>query len=195
MTRDAPSANGRAGNIVAAWRRAVRDDPSLGANAKHVALTLATYMDAAGGSCFPGVEEVTLKTGRGRRTVQYGLRELERAGYLCVDLHRGRGHTNSYQATFPGAENALRERRFASENAQGATGKRAKRDEKRRTYGARSSQELVREGADAARCGPAAPLYIDEECFVCGTRTHVAMHDGRGLLCDACARAPGGETA
>jgi Helix-turn-helix domain len=86
--------------IVFPWRKAITDDRSLTANAKLVALTLSTRMDVHG-VCFPGVELVSLEAGRHPRTVQKGLRELERKGYLHIDEGGGRENPNTYTALLP----------------------------------------------------------------------------------------------
>ena len=96
-----------------AWRRAIRDDRRLSKNAKLVAMTLHTYMDADG-VAWPSIDTLAEGAGLHRRTVQYALGELERSGYLARsgwggDERRGGrragggGRSNYYWAVLPEA--------------------------------------------------------------------------------------------
>jgi DNA-binding GntR family transcriptional regulator len=81
-----------------AWRLAVRDS-TLRPTARHVALTLDTWMDK-NGHCFPERPTIADATGLGLRTVDAALRTLEHEGFLRVQRSRGR-HVNHYYATLP----------------------------------------------------------------------------------------------
>jgi hypothetical protein len=88
--------------VVFPWRKAVNDDRDLlSANAKHIALTLATNWINKHGVCFPEVETIALTASRHPRTVQRGLAELERRGFLHIEHGGGRGKTNTYTALIP----------------------------------------------------------------------------------------------
>ena len=82
------------------WTDAVCDDASLSATAKHVALTLAKYMNRAG-TCCPAVPTLARRTSRDPRTVQHAIAELVAARYLEVERGGGAGRTNTYYASFP----------------------------------------------------------------------------------------------
>lgn len=84
------------------WRSAVTDEgSSASALERHVALTLSMFMSEAGDSAFPAMETLAARCGRSASTVRGALRELERNGWLEVELNRGRGNTNRYRATIP----------------------------------------------------------------------------------------------
>lgn len=87
------------------WWRALRAS-SLTPTARHVALAIATYMDADGGGAWPSMATLSDDTGRSRRTVARAVQELEQAGYLDVSSGGGRrgdgGYvSNRYVATIP----------------------------------------------------------------------------------------------
>jgi Helix-turn-helix domain len=86
------------------WQRAIRDS-ELPPMTRHVALTLSTYMNAEGGSAFPGAARLARDTGRSERKVRERLGLLVKAGWL-VEVERGglRGEerrANRYQARTP----------------------------------------------------------------------------------------------
>lgn len=78
-----------------AWRIAVRES-SLDATAKHVALTLDTFMDKRG-LAWPGRQTLAEATGYAVRTVDRALVRLEQAGLLTVKRGGGR-RSNRYCA-------------------------------------------------------------------------------------------------
>ena len=85
------------------WTLAVRDDPRLPSATKHLALALATFMDA-GGYCHPGVATLAAAMSVDPRTVQRQLRDdapLRELGYLTISRGGGRSNTHGYQATLP----------------------------------------------------------------------------------------------
>jgi Helix-turn-helix domain len=77
------------------WRKGIRDHPGLSANAKHLALTLATYMDARL-VCWPSVATLAAGMSRHERTVQGAITELEEAEVIEVRPGGGRRNTNTY---------------------------------------------------------------------------------------------------
>lgn len=87
------------------WRSQLVEDPTLGASARHVALTLSLYMSERGDCAFPSVETLARDCARGKSTIVESLKSLELHGWLGVDrapgAPGGRGRTNSYRATFP----------------------------------------------------------------------------------------------
>jgi hypothetical protein len=88
------------------WRSAICES-DLPAPTRHVALTMALYMNERGGSCFPGAARLVRDTGLSRRTVWTALAELENQGWLNV-VKRGRRavkggklEANHYEARTP----------------------------------------------------------------------------------------------
>jgi hypothetical protein len=85
------------------WRLALMWDEELSAADRHVALTLALFMDIDGGSCRPGVRRLEWMTARKRATVISSIRNLERRSWLTVKrggIGKNRG-TSHYQARCP----------------------------------------------------------------------------------------------
>lgn len=80
------------------WRIAIRDS-DLHPAAKHVALTLDTYMNRHG-IAWPSRASLAAGTGRSISTVQRALVALEQAGFIAVAHSRGR-RSNLYSATIP----------------------------------------------------------------------------------------------
>ncbi len=68
----------------------------LGASPRLVALVLSTHMNRNGGSCFPSLATLQRETRLKRQTIWRAVAELESAGLLEVDRHRGR--SNRYRA-------------------------------------------------------------------------------------------------
>jgi hypothetical protein len=87
------------------WRTALRNS-DLTWKAKLVGFVLSTHMDSDGGSCFPAVPTVGREASMSERSVQAGLRELERAGLVVTGQRGGRHHgggyaSNTYRARLP----------------------------------------------------------------------------------------------
>jgi hypothetical protein len=80
------------------WRIAVRDS-SLDATAKHVALTIDTWMNRRG-IAWPSRGSLAAGTGRSTKTVDRALARLELAGFLVVARSTGR-RSNLYCAAIP----------------------------------------------------------------------------------------------
>jgi DNA-binding IscR family transcriptional regulator len=77
------------------WRVAVRDS-NLSPTAKHVALTLDTYMNSRG-LAWPTRTTLAGGVGVSVKTVERALKELSQSRFITV--HRGRGRTpNMYRA-------------------------------------------------------------------------------------------------
>lgn len=82
------------------WREDVCES-DCSANAKHIALTLSTWMNRRG-SCFPGKAAIARRSSRSEKTVVRGIHELEKARFLVVRRSSGGGNrTNTYQACLP----------------------------------------------------------------------------------------------
>ena len=86
------------------WRTAVAQS-DLTASEKHVALTLALFMNEVGGSAFPGAELLATYTSLSVRTVRSTLKSLVGKGWLTIVEHGGikggRRRANAYEATTP----------------------------------------------------------------------------------------------
>lgn len=86
------------------WRAAICES-GLSPVTRHVALTLALYMNERGGSAYPGPTRIANDTGLHVSTVKERLTELERFGWLeCVE--RGgrvgeRKRANAWEARIP----------------------------------------------------------------------------------------------
>jgi hypothetical protein len=81
-----------------AWRTAIRDS-DLDPTAKHVALTLDTYMNRHG-IAWPSRASLATGTGRTVSTIDRALRRLEHTGFLVVARSRGK-RSNLYSASLP----------------------------------------------------------------------------------------------
>ena len=92
-----------AASAKSAWQHAVLQS-DLPSTVKFVLLTLSVeWMDAAGGSCFPTLEQIAKKAGLSRQAVARALDQAVEAGYLHR-WHWGHGKGNrrwNYQATLP----------------------------------------------------------------------------------------------
>jgi len=92
-----------AASAKSAWQHAVLQS-DLPPTVKFVLVTLSIeWMDAAGGSCFPTLEQIAKKAGLSRQAVARALDQAVAAGYLHR-WHWGRGKGNrrwNYQATLP----------------------------------------------------------------------------------------------
>lgn len=87
------------------WVAAVRTS-ALPSYARHILLNLATYMDKAGGSCFPSTRRQALDTGLQRATVEKYLKIALQEGFLSAHKRDRAGQGwkgNSYQAILPAA--------------------------------------------------------------------------------------------
>lgn len=86
---------------VMLWQKAIVAS-ELESTTRLVALTLATHMDANGGSCRPGQSLLASETGLNLSTVRRHLRLLRDEGWLSVTSVRREmiGTQNHYRATF-----------------------------------------------------------------------------------------------
>jgi hypothetical protein len=82
--------------LVPTWRNEIRDS-ELDAKAKHVGLTLSTWM-SSDGVCYPSRPTQAEACGYSVRTIDRAIARLERAGLLVVSRGTGRGNSNQYAA-------------------------------------------------------------------------------------------------
>ena len=88
------------------WEKGIRDHSNLPAGARHIALTLATWMNAKTGEAYPSLMELARASGRAKSTVIRNLSILGDEGFLDWRKGGGRrpdGHgiPNYYKATLP----------------------------------------------------------------------------------------------
>jgi|GEM_PF-6509763 len=89
---------------VMKWSIAIRSHVELSAAAKHVGLTLATFMDATTCQAYPSVNRLAANTSRQPRTVRAGRDELIDMRWLekqMFALAKGNFASNRYFGTFP----------------------------------------------------------------------------------------------
>jgi DNA-binding transcriptional regulator YhcF (GntR family) len=154
--------------LVAVWRDAVRDTPArdLDATAKHVAMTLSTWMNGRGRS-YPGRRSIADGCSVSVKSVDRALKRLEDAGWVEVERTTGgKGRTNTYTATLPQTASESRRSEWQtassrtangdSESSNGVTGTTRKRLKALESGGANADRPLR---------GSAAP---EEECPGCG---------------------------
>jgi Helix-turn-helix domain len=177
------------------WAVAVRDDPRPSANAKHVGLTLMTYMNPIGWCC-PSRSTLAEKMSRDRKTVDRGLRELEEFGYLSITKGGGLKHPNEYQArrlplanggtTPPNSGDATAETEapvpeaVAPVPAKGGVVPPEHGLNMKEHRAAAGSPEEVEPGPTAvcAECREEAVLADDRRCPVCYIRKLAARYGG-----------------
>ncbi|MBN9021301.1 MAG: helix-turn-helix domain-containing protein [Rhizobiales bacterium] len=85
------------------WRHAITRS-GLSPTTRHVLLTLSIFMDEAGGSCFPPVDDIVAATGLSKRAVLTHLEAACEAGWLRKQAHGYRGQKwrrQEYEALWP----------------------------------------------------------------------------------------------
>lgn len=93
------------------WQHAVIKS-DLAPGVRHVLLTLACYMNPAGGSCFPSIERLASATGLSKRSVISHINAACEAGFLIRRKHGFQGQRwnhNEYEAAWPGDTTAAAE--------------------------------------------------------------------------------------
>lgn len=88
------------------WEKGIRDYSDLPAGARHIALTLATWMDAETGEAYPSLVVLAAASGRAKSTVIRNLAILSDKGFLDWRKGGGRrpdgsGISNYYSARLP----------------------------------------------------------------------------------------------
>lgn len=93
--------------IVSRWRRAIRDDETLSADAKATGYVLSTYARVDGSRCFPGGDLLVRGTGRSLRSVRRGTSELRERGYALEVVRGAPGRASEYRLIMPTRATAL----------------------------------------------------------------------------------------
>ena len=91
-------------NFVAAkfaWHQCIVRDPDLSLQAKAVAGFVLHDLNAREGCAWRGQEGMAEALGIGVRQLRRLMDDLSRAGYLQIEVRRGRGRTNICRATLP----------------------------------------------------------------------------------------------
>lgn len=105
-------------NFVAeklAWHQRIASDPKISLQAKAVAGFILHDLNPCEGGAWRGQDSMATSLGVSPRQLRRLLDELQTAGYLEVEVRRGRGRTNICRATLPG------EAAKASQNRSSAT--------------------------------------------------------------------------
>jgi hypothetical protein len=93
------------------WQHAIIKS-DLEPTTRHVLLTLALYMNAVGGGCYPTQEQLAVATGLSERAVRKHLEIAETLGWLHRNEHGFKGQrwkNHEYKALWPGDKAAADE--------------------------------------------------------------------------------------
>lgn len=91
-------------NFVAdklAWHQRIVTDPTLSVGAKAVTGLLLHDLNSAAGGAWRGQESMAASLGQSDRQLRRHLADLQEAGYLEIDVRKGRSRTNIYRAMVP----------------------------------------------------------------------------------------------
>jgi Helix-turn-helix domain len=80
-----------------AWLDQVLADENLPATAFRLAYVIGQHLNRQSGKAWPSQKRLGEATGLTARTVRSLTEQLQKAGHLEVELHRGRNHTNVYR--------------------------------------------------------------------------------------------------
>lgn len=78
-----------------AWLKAIQEEGGPRPVLRHIALVLASFMDADGGKCYPGQRMIAERTGLSQKAVSQAIPELEELGWI----HRERKSANPASPT------------------------------------------------------------------------------------------------
>jgi len=101
-------------NFVAeklAWHQRIVTDPTLSVGAKAVAGLLLHDLNSAAGGAWRGQESMAASLGQSDRQLRRHLTDLQEAGYLQIDVRKGRSRTNIYRAMVPDIAKDVAEKR------------------------------------------------------------------------------------
>ena len=91
-------------NFVAeklAWHQRIMHDPAVCRSAKSVASLLLHDLNPSEGGAWRGQDSIAASLVLSDRQLRRLLKQLETAGYLQIDVRKGRSRTNIYRATLP----------------------------------------------------------------------------------------------
>lgn len=101
-------------NFVAeklAWHQRIVTDPMLSVGGKAVAGLLLHDLNGAAGGAWRGQESMAASLGQSDRQLRRHLTDLQEAGYLEIDVRKGRSRTNIYRARVPDIAGEVAEKR------------------------------------------------------------------------------------
>lgn len=101
-------------NFVAeklAWHQRIVTDPTLSIGAKATAGLLLHDLNSAAGGAWRGQESMAASLGQSDRQLRRHLTDLQKAGYLQIDVRKGRSRTNIYRAMIPDIVEGVAEKR------------------------------------------------------------------------------------
>lgn len=84
-----------------AWQHRALTDPALSVSAKSVAALMMHDLNVSQGGAWRAQDGIATLIGLSVRQVRRSLAELKAAGYLQIDVGKGRSRTNIYRATMP----------------------------------------------------------------------------------------------
>ncbi len=96
-----------------AWWRELRERGPTESTLRHVLLTLSTWADPEGGSCYPSQAKIAGGAALAEKTVQRLLRRAQDLGWVrawLVNVPGSRKHTKHYRLTVPDGTEAKRPR-------------------------------------------------------------------------------------
>lgn len=94
-----------------AWHQRIVSDPTLSVGAKAVAGLLLHDLNSAAGGAWRGQESMAARLGQSERQLRRHLTDLQAAGYLQIDVRKGRSRTNIYRAMVPDVVDEVAEKR------------------------------------------------------------------------------------
>jgi len=166
--------------LLAVWRDALGDDPTLTSTGKLVGYALSTWMNGRG-VCYPSRATIASRCSLSDRAVDKALTQLETRGYVEIERSKGgnpRTGTNVYTATLPEGANEVRRSEWGGANLRTPRGEPDDVSSERRSP---ESVESVRKRRGAAQ--DSAP-GVEDECQACHKRRVVLPPDFR--LCADC---------
>lgn len=97
-----------------AWHERLTKDPGLSLPAKAVAGLILHDLNASEGGAWRGQTSMAAVLGVSDRQLRRLLNELQQAGYLTIDVRRGRGRTNICVAALPDDDQPTSEKRSSA---------------------------------------------------------------------------------
>ena len=93
------------------WHQRLVSDPTLSLGAKAVAGFLLHDLNAAAGGAWRGQQGMAASLGLSDRQLRRHLTDIQSAGYLQIEVRKGRGRTNIYRAVVPNVAIETNEKR------------------------------------------------------------------------------------
>ncbi|MBD3837720.1 hypothetical protein [Brevundimonas sp.] len=136
-------------NFVAeklAWHQRIMHDPAVCRSAKSVASLLLHDLNPSEGGAWRGQDSMAASLGLSGRQLRRLLKQLETAGYLQIEVRKGRSRTNIYRATLPDeAAEAVEKRTSTTDQPREKRTSAAAQTPKNRTSTSRKPDTGVRQ--------------------------------------------------